>query len=86
MENRPILTIDGKTFLLTMDNCVYEWWRGAELLYVGLSTSCLGRIGKHNIIHKMANVLPDDKIEIFWFESYKEAAVYENYMNTAFAP
>ena len=61
----PAFILTGAQFNQASGRFLYEWWRGSECLYVGISDHFWNRIGTHHVIGKKDRVLDTDEIRTF---------------------
>lgn len=60
--------------------CVYGWRRDQEYLYIGKALSVLKRFNAHHVIDEFEEFLRHDKLDVWFFDSAREASAYESKM------
>jgi hypothetical protein len=65
---------------------VYCWSRNGEYLYVGKSSRVLSRIGNHNVIGVVEELLETDTIDLYSFKNEEDAEIFEREMHELHLP
>ena len=74
ISSTPTVQFDAKYCSGTY---VYAWVRDKTWLYVGMTTTGMGRAFRHNIIGRAEDCQINDRIWIWEFSAYGDAAAFE---------